>query len=240
MGPILDNLPAAPHGACTPQYPQNHTIRAPGGAMIEILALVQAVAGLEGVVKASSGLLESIRGKWGGGDDKAKKELKTKLDAMDKAVASVAALAESGQAYVEVRDELHRLRLDVEMLDRYLTLNDGVLRNHLAPEFPSSWLTVEQVLVSMEQNRESSRQVHLNRQQYFDAVDSQTVSSRLADASTAFSQCTAFAKSHDASRLRDSLADMRTPLALADTLLRDTLKSKIFGGLAAVRGDREP
>jgi hypothetical protein len=32
---------------------------------------------------------------------------------------------------------------------------------------------------------------------------------------------------------------MRRPVGLADTLLKDTLTTKILGGLASVRGDRE-
>jgi hypothetical protein len=207
--------------------------------MIDVLALVTAVAGLEGLVKASAGLVDTIRGKWGSGDDEAKAQLKAEIDTMAKAVAGVGDLARSGQAYVEVRDELHRLQLDLEMLDRYLTANDGVLRNHLAPGYQAGWSTVEQLLVAMDQNREASRRVHLSRQDFFDTVDNQTISSRLADASGAYEQCSAYVKVKQVGPLRDALDGMRRPVGLADTLLKDTLTTKILGGLASVRGDRE-
>jgi hypothetical protein len=208
--------------------------------MIDVLALVSAVAGLEGVVKASVGLVDTIRGKWGSGDDEVKAKLRADIDAMAAAVSSVAQLAESGQAYVEVRDEVHRLQLDLAMLERYLLANADVLRNHLAPGYETSWLTVEQLLGSMERNRESSRRVHLSRQQFIDVADHETISSRLADASAAYEQCSAFVKVREPDRLRERLDDMQRPLALTDTLLKDTLTTKILGGIAAVRSDREP
>jgi hypothetical protein len=201
---------------------------------VDIVLLLNAVAGLEALV----GKVVTAVGTWrdkGRADDEARQALTEDLANLRKGLAAVDGLARSATAYIDLRDETHRLLVHCITLKNYVSTDQDQLRKHLTTSYQDRWRAVDAMLDSMAQNTEACRRQHLQRGRWYDATDSEAIGSRLADFDRAFAQCAAFATSQDVDGVERALDDMQRPLELVDTLLKDTLQEKILGGLTQIR-----
>lgn len=206
-----------------------------GEAMpIELVALLAGAKALPGIVDACATAAASIRGRFGA-NDRAKQALEAQLDDLRASLASVGALAEAGDAYIDALDQLRHLEHDVLLLDQYVSYNVGALQNHRSPTHDGAWQAVGQLVGAIDRDRDLPLQVHLNRKDWFDAADDQMLGSRLNEVNIAYSVLDERSRARRFGDVRSAIEALKKPITETTILLRGTLTERIVAGLRDLR-----
>lgn len=202
---------------------------------LPLAAMVAGVSALPGIVENSLKVVDSIKSRFSRAGADAKDELASQLTQLRGNLAYVGGLAEAADAYIEALDEIRRLEIDALLVAEYLDHHGDALQNRMSPTFSTSWGSLQQMVATLGRDRDLPTRVHLARQSWFDARDDETLSSRLNDFNVAYARLDQRVQDNRFDGLGPDVEALRKPLNEVDVALRDTLTTKILGGLRQLR-----
>jgi hypothetical protein len=121
------------------------------------------------------------------------------------------------------------------LVGQYLGHREDVLRNHLSPENSPSWGTVEQLLDTLDRDRDLAVTVHMNRKVWFDEADNQMVGGRLNDVNDTVGRLDERVKNRKYDEVRQGVDSLSDSLRATRVLLHTTLNDRIIHGLRQLR-----
>jgi chromosome segregation ATPase len=194
---------------------------------VEIAALLGAARVAAGLVKDVHGLVGNIRSGMLAKNDDAKRQLDEKLTALQQSLRDAARLAEFGEEYAGVQQEVVELLWDCERVRASLRENLDATSDAADNRYDSAWQMVE----SVERRQEPLFRALDDRIAWLNDKDMGQIQQRLHDAARAVEGAAQAVRSKAAADADMHLRRIVDELRRVQSSLNDTLRKGIFGSL---------
>jgi hypothetical protein len=199
-------------------------------AVETIAALVTAATRVPKLLEVSADAIGKIRSGWRVENDEAKRELEGALAELRANLNAAGKLAEIGEEYTRVHEEVLELLWDCERARTFLDGNP----DHFAPRSPSyagNWKVIDVIFDSIAKKRDPVRRELTRRSHWYDQQDQSQVPEALNRFEGAYNRAHASVEGKRASAAERELGVMITELEQVEQLLRETMYGKIFPSL---------
>lgn len=198
---------------------------------VEIAALLGAAKVAAGLVQDVHGLVGNIRSGMLAKNDEAKRLLDEKLVALQQSLRDAARLAQFGEEYAGVQQEVVELLWDCERVRGSLRENREATSNSDDPRNAAAWETVAQLFESVEHQQEPLFRALDDRIAWIDDKDRAQIQQRLQSAALAMEGAAQAVRSKASADADMHLRRIVDELRRVQSSLNDTLRKGIFGSL---------
>ena len=198
---------------------------------VEIAALLGAARVAAGLVQDVHGLVGNIRSGMLAKNDEAKRQLDEKLTALQQSLRDAARLAEFGEEYAGVQQDVVELLWDSERARGSLRENQEAVRDSAHARYAAAWETVSQLFESVERRQEPLFRALDDRIAWLDERDRAQIQQRLTDAALAAQGAAQAVRSKASDDADMHLRRIVDELRRVQSSLNDTLRKGIFGSL---------
>jgi hypothetical protein len=198
---------------------------------LEITALLGAAAGAAKFVKEARGLVETISTSRFANNGEAKRKLESKIAEIEQNLRNAGRLAEFGEEYAGVQQEVVELLWDCERVRGSLRENREALSNAGDERYDGAWEAIAQLFESVERRQEPLFRALDDRIAWLNDKDKGQIQQRLQSAALAVegaAQAVRSKASVDADMHFRRIVD---ELRRVQSSLNDTLRKGIFGSL---------
>lgn len=198
---------------------------------VEIAALLGAARVAAGLVQDVHGLVGNIRSGMMAKNEEAKRQLDEKLTALQQSLRDAARLAEFGEEYAGVQQEVVELLWDCERVRGSLRENREALGRGDDKRYDGAWETVAQLFESVERRQEPLFRALDDRIAWLNEKDRAQIQQRLQDAARAVEGAAQAVRSKASDDADMHLRRIVDELRRVQSSLNDTLRKGIFGSL---------
>jgi hypothetical protein len=164
-------------------------------------------------------------------NDEAKRLLDEKLTALQQSLRDAARLAEFGEEYAGVQQDVVELLWDCERTRGALRENRDAVSNSGHPRYAAAWETIGQLFESVERRQEPLFRALDDRIAWLDERDKAQIQQRLNDAALAAQGAAQAVRSKASDDADMHLRRIVDELRRVQSSLNDTLRKGIFGSL---------
>jgi hypothetical protein len=199
----------------------------------EVAILLSAAKAANELLKEAKPLVESISSNWRGraANENAKRELQQKITDLGLRLREVGGLAERGDEYTRLHEEILELQWDCERALTFLTGSFPAASDSGNHAYHNAWDVLDTIFDSVAKRIDPVRRVREDTDSWYDEADSIRLRQHLMRWSDAYQQAVASVRAKAASNTRHELEEMVSELRDVEGLLRDTLYGKIFASL---------
>jgi hypothetical protein len=198
---------------------------------VEIAALLGAAKVAAGLVKEAHGLVGAISTKRFANNQQAKRQLDEKLVALEQSLRDAARLAEFGEEYAGVQQEVVELLWDCERVRASLRENRDAASDDEHPRYAAAWETIAQLFESVERRQEPLFRALDDRIAWLNEKDKAQIQQRLQGAALAVEGAAQAVRSKASADADMHLRRIVDELRRVQSSLNDTLRKGIFGSL---------
>ena len=198
---------------------------------VEIAALLSAAKVSAGLVKEAHGVVSEIRSGMLAKNDEAKRRLDEKLVALQQSLRDAARLAQFGEEYAGVQQDVIELLWDAERAHAYLKESFAVARDSGDARYEDSWSMLGQLFESVERRREPIFRALDDRIAWLNDKDRGQIAQRLQECALAMERASQAVRTKAASDAETHLRRIVEELRRVQSSLNDTLRKGIFGSL---------
>jgi len=198
---------------------------------VEIAALLGAAKVAAGLVQDVHGLVGNIRSGMLAKNDEAKRQLDEKLVALQQSLRDAARLAEFGEEYAGVQQDVLDLLWDTERVRGSLRENREATSDSSHPGYSGAWETVGQLFESVERRQGPLFLALDDRIAWLNEKDKAQIQQRLNDGALAVQGAAQAVRSKASADADMHLRRIIDELRRVQSSLNDTLRKGIFGSL---------
>jgi hypothetical protein len=198
---------------------------------VEIVALLGAAKAAAGFVKDARDIVERISASRFANNSDAKRELEAKIAQIEQSLRDAARLAEFGEEYAGVQQDVVELLWDCERARGSLRENQQAVSDSSHPQYSGAWETIRQLFESVERRQEPLFRALDDRIAWLDARDKAQIQQRLTDAALAAQGAAQAVRSKASDDADTHLRRVVEELRRVQSSLSDTLRKGIFGSL---------
>src|SRR5215211_2662864 len=198
---------------------------------VEIAALLGAARVAAGLVQDVHGLVGNIRSGMLAKNDEAKRQLDEKLVALEQSLRDAARLAEFGEEYAGVQQDVLDLLWDTERVRGSLRENREATSDSSHPGYSGAWETVGQLFESVERRQGPLFLALDDRIAWLNEKDKAQIQQRLNDGALAVQGAAQAVRSKASADADMHLRRIIDELRRVQSSLNDTLRKGIFGSL---------
>jgi hypothetical protein len=198
---------------------------------VEIAAVLGAARVAAGLVKEAHGLVGDIRSGMLAKNDDAKQKLEEALTGLQQSLRDAGRLAEFGEEYAGVQQDVVELLWDCERVRASLRENREAVSDSGNPRYSGAWEIVAQLFDSVERRQEPLFRALDDRIAWLNDRDRGQIQQRLNDAAMAAQGAAQAVRSKASDDADLHLRRIVEELRRVQSSLNDTLRKGIFGSL---------
>jgi hypothetical protein len=198
---------------------------------VEIAAVLGAARVAAGLVKEAHGLVGDIRSGMLAKNDDAKRKLEEALTGLQQSLRDAGRLAEFGEEYAGVQQDVVELLWDCERVRASLRENREAVSDSGNPRYSGAWEIVAQLFDSVERRQEPLFRALDDRIAWLNDRDRGQIQQRLNDAAMAAQGAAQAVRSKASDDADLHLRRIVEELRRVQSSLSDTLRKGIFGSL---------
>ncbi|HEV8251317.1 MAG TPA: hypothetical protein VGQ15_15210 [Gaiellaceae bacterium] len=198
---------------------------------VEIAAVLGAARVAAGLVKEAHGLVGDIRSGMLAKNDDAKRKLEEALTGLQQSLRDAGRLAEFGEEYAGVQQDVVELLWDCERVRASLRENREAVSDSGNPRYSGAWEIVAQLFDSVERRQEPLFRALDDRIAWLNDRDRGQIQQRLNDAAMAAQGAAQAVRSKASDDADLHLRRIVEELRRVQSSLNDTLRKGIFGSL---------
>jgi hypothetical protein len=198
---------------------------------VELAAVLGAARVAAGLVKEAHGLVGDIRSGMLAKNDDAKRKLEEALTGLQQSLRDAGRLAEFGEEYAGVQQDVVELLWDCERVRASLRENREAVSDSGNPRYSGAWEIVAQLFDSVERRQEPLFRALDDRIAWLNDRDRGQIQQRLNDAAMAAQGAAQAVRSKASDDADLHLRRIVEELRRVQSSLNDTLRKGIFGSL---------